>query len=111
LLRADEKNPASPARMAFWPRATHPETLMRLTLHPPSFRPTGFLRNLAIGNGGSRLRGGIFTVPASSYRHKAAGSSHPWVLTTPFERHPPRPPHSRLPWRALKLAPKQTENA
>jgi hypothetical protein len=24
--------------------------------------------------------------------NKAAGSRHPWVLTKPFERHPPRPP-------------------
>ncbi|MDH4444992.1 MAG: transposase [Akkermansiaceae bacterium] len=64
LRRADEKTLLSPPRVAFGPRATHSETLMRLTLHSPSFQHTGFLRNLATGNGRSGLAGGIFTVPA-----------------------------------------------
>gem|GEM_PF-3245195 len=50
--------------MAFRPQSTHSETLMRLTLPPSPCQHIGFLRNLAIGNGGSRLQREIFTAPA-----------------------------------------------
>ena len=101
----------SPNRAAFGPRATHSETLKRLTLHPTSFQHTGFLRNLATGNGESRLQGEIFTVPTSSELHQTTDSRHPCVQPTSFERQPLCPPHPRRPWRALMLEPKQTENA
>lgn len=111
LRRADGKTLLSPPRVAFGLWATHSETLMRLTLHSPSFQHTGFLRKLATGNGGLRLAGEIFTVPASSELHQATDSRHPWDLTTSSERQPLCPPHPRRPWWALMLEPKQTENA